>query len=299
MSPDDPAPASGKRSEPDDVAFTVRIPRWLVALVVALLSHLAFWRGAALLPEPKPPPQRIAITLQQPPPPAAPTAAESAPAPPARRRAPPPAPSPIVPALPPSDAPPEERVRVPIAERASTTEPPAPAPPARWKEGLLDALAASAPKRPRVPTALAPSAGTLGKVAASDPRLHDEATEQRLQTDFGPFFRRTIEQLRAAWRPDDVIARADFRTTCGHEPRTTYAVAIIDKRGRIVDVDLRRSSGCASLDEEAVATFLRVGEFPYPPSQMFVTPDGAPADTARYPVRFIVTFDGRRQIEWR
>jgi hypothetical protein len=62
---------------------------------------------------------------------------------------------------------------------------------------------------------------------------------------------------------------------------------------------VKRESGCPALDDEAVAAFKRVARFPHPPTGIFFLPDGTPTDTARYPVRFIVTFDGGLQLDWR
>ena len=86
--------------------------------------------------------------------------------------------------------------------------------------------------------------------------------------------------------------------TCALPICTTYAVAVLDKQGNVVDVDLKTPSGCPALDDEAVAAFKRVAQFPHPPDGIFVSPDGTPTETARYPVRFIVTFDGGFQLHW-
>ena len=85
---------------------------------------------------------------------------------------------------------------------------------------------------------------------------------------------------------------------CGRKTRTTKAVAIINTEGTVVDVEMVDESGCAALDTEAVAAFKRVAQFPYPPKGLFVNPDGTPALTARYPVRFIVSFDGGLRLDW-
>jgi hypothetical protein len=37
---------------------------------------------------------------------------------------------------------------------------------------------------------------------------------------------------------------------------------------------------------------------PHPPKGLFVNPDGTPALTARYSVRFIVSFDGGLRLDW-
>lgn len=295
-------------SSPDDedVRITLRVPMRSTAIALALLLHVLAYVGAELLPEPKKPPQRVELSLRPstPPPsasaPPAPSAPPETPRPPTKRRAaPPPSTAPVAPELPPSDAPPENRAQLPVVEPS-----PAPAPPPQpstWAERVKEQLAATTPKAHRAPTGvLAPSAGTVERVAAADPRLHDEATEQRLQQDFGPFFRRGIELLRGHWHPDEVLAltERDPARRCGGRMRTTYAVAVLDREGDVVDVDLRRGSGCPELDVEAVAAFKRAARFPFPPEGMFVGPDGAPTTTARFPVRFIVTFDGGLRIEW-
>ena len=147
---------------------------------------------------------------------------------------------------------------------------------------------------------LMPTFATLDRVAAADPRMHDEETEQRMMADDGTFFRRGLEALRGNWHPEDVLnakGRAAARR-CGRQMRTTYAVAVIDKLGNVIDVDLKTPSGCTDLDEEAIAAFIRVAQFPHPPAGIFVGPDGTPRETARYPVRFIVTFDGALHLDW-
>ena len=287
----------------DDTTLTLRAPRSVVASVLALVAHTLVVGLLTLLPEREKPPQPISITLQQsspPPPPAtSPSPSLSPPPPSSKQRSPKRAPrtSPVVPELPPS--PPKDRAQLPIVEKAPTPAPP-PAREQTWEERVRDSLATPAPK---IPTGvLAPSLATLDRVAASDARLFDEKTEQRLQEDFGTFFRRGIEALRGQWHPDEVLSRGDPRDAsklCGKQTRTTYAVAVIDRSGNVVDVDMRRSSECPQLDEEAIAAFLRVAQFPHPPSGLFVDSDGVQVATARYPVRFIVSFDGGLRLDWR
>ena len=185
---------------------------------------------------------------------------------------------------------------LPVVEEAPT---PAPTPsPAAWKDRLLASLAANAPKAPV--GALAPSLSTLERVAFDDARLHDDENEARLQTDYGPFFRRGIEALRGHWHPDDALRADRFASVkrCSNKTRTTFAIAVINRSGDVIDVELRNPSGCPELDEEAVAAFRRVAMFPNPPEGLFVNPNGTPAATARYPVRFVVSFDGRLRLDW-
>jgi TonB family protein len=294
----------------DDNTLTLRVPRGVVAVALALVVHVLVVALATSLPTPKKAPERIAITLQQssPPPPSAspqPAPAAPAPLPPARPKPKKPAPttSPVVPELAPSESPPENRAQLPEVEKAPEPLEPmeAPAPEPTWEERVRESLALEPP--PPAPTGvLAPSFDTLERVAANDARLHDEQNERRLQEDYGTFFRRGIEALRSQWHPDDVLAVADRRDPtklCGKQNRTTWAVAVIDRKGNVVDVDMKKPSGCPQLDEEAIAAFLRVAQFPNPPSGLFVNPDMTPAKTARYPVRFIVTFDGSVRLEWR
>ena len=206
--------------------------------------------------------------------------------------------------LPPSREPPPTRVELPLPEplpEPSSEPSPEPAAPETWEEQLERQLAATRPRR-RAPTGvLAPSLSTLSRVAGADPRLHDERTEQRLMEDYGTFFRRGLEALRGHWRPAEVLrdTERDPARRCGREDRMTYAVAIIDHDGKVLDVDLRTPSGCPELDEEAVAAFKRVASFPHPPKGIFVGPDGTEMETARYPVRFLVTFNGGFQLDWR
>ncbi len=288
----------------DDVALTLRVSRSAVATAIAVVAHVVVCVVVARLPDPKPLPKRIAITLQAPPPPPPPSMSpDPAPRPPPpgekTKKSPPkqapPETSPVAPELPPSEHPPENRAQLPVVETSPT---PAPPPKTTWQERLAESLAPTAPK---VPTGvLAPSFSTLNRVAQNDARLHDEETEARLQTDHGPFFRRGIEALRSNWHPDEVLRSAgrDPTKLCGKQTRTTYAVAVIDRAGNVVDIEVKKPSGCTPLDEEAVGAFLRVAQFPNPPAGLFVDNEGEPTKTARYPVRFIVSFDGRLQLDW-
>ena len=163
-------------------------------------------------------------------------------------------------------------------------------------------LKATRPKVQRGLTGpLAPSFSTLNGVAAADPRQHDEENERRLVADNGVFFRRGLEALRGHWHPDEVLNAPGHEAAkrCGREARTTFAVAVLNKQGDVVDVDLKTPSGCPELDAEAIAAFKRVAQFPHPPAGIFTAPDGTPTETARYPVRFIVTFGGGLQLDWR
>ncbi|MBM4282205.1 MAG: energy transducer TonB [Deltaproteobacteria bacterium] len=293
----------------DDEFVTLRLSRRAVAFVYAAVLHAALLALVALLPEPPRREQRVEVTVRRPPPPTPPAASSPRPARPAsppRASPTPPAPlpvSPVVPVLPPSLAPPDNAAVLPLVERAPDPRQPLPppvptAPPSSWRERLLSSLAT--PPRPR-DDVLPPSFKTLDRVVAADARLHDDKNEERLVFDYGPFFRRGLEALRATWHPDDVLRadRDDEVRRCARETRTTLAVAVIDRAGNVVDVELKRPSGCAGLDGEALAAFRRVARFPHPPPGLFVDGVGAPSDTARLPVRFIVSFDGSVQLDWR
>jgi TonB family protein len=291
----------------DDNALTLRAPRSVVAFVVAVVGHVIACTLLTLLPEPKPDPERISITVHKPPPPKPPaTSPEPSRAPPpprARPSRPPttttPQTSPVRPELPPSQSPPENRAQLPIVEASPDPAPPPAPAPTTWRERLLQSLSTTAPKAPT--GVLAPSLLTLQRVADNDARLHDEENEQRLMADFGPFFRRGIEALRGQWHPEEILQEDAHRETrrCARETRTTFAVAVIDKAGTVVDVELKNPSGCPQLDDEAMGAFRRVARFPHPPEGLFVLPDGTPSATARWPVRFIVSFDGGLRLDWR
>ena len=294
--------------DPDDTTLTLRFSRRVIAAVVAVLAHVVVIAAVRQLPEPQPKPKRIEVTLQAPPPP--PPEATSpepppkkAPPPPSTTKPqktttpPPPSTSPVVPELPPSESPPENRAQLPVAERSLE---PAPPPTGSWRDRLRDSLKApSAPSAPQGP--LAPSFRTLDKVAMSDAKLFDEQTEKRIAANFGPFFRRGIEALRGNWHPERVLRTLgdDPTALCGRERRETFAVAVLDKQGSVVDVEIKNPSGCPQLDVEAVAAFKRAAKFPFPPAGLFFAPDGTPTETTRYPVRFIVTFDGGFSLDWR
>lgn len=284
----------------DDGNLTLRAPRLTVSFVVALLGHVVFFGGLMLLPDPKRPNEPLSVTITQsaPPPPSSSTVGSPSPSPPRVLKQPAPRTAPVLPVLPPSQTPPEHRALLPVVEFSPAPAPP-PTPAAQtWQGRLLSSLAATAPQ---VPTGiLAPSFQTLDRVAANDARLHDEENEARIQADYGPFFRRGIEALRARWHPDEVLHSNKLADTrrCARQTRITFAVAVIDRDGNILDVELKNPSGCPELDDEAVDAFRRVAQFPHPPGGLFVLPDGTPASTARYPVRFIVTFDGGLRLDW-
>lgn len=297
----------------DAPAITLRISRRalgaLSALVTAFLLHVTVLGSVSLLPEPKPKPKRVEMTVVKKPPPPPPPAMSPEPPPPpppppprAKEKkqpeaAPPPSTSPVAPELPPSESPPENRARLPVVEVSPT---PAPPPQPGWKNRLRDAL--GPPPKVTSPTGpLAPSFRTLDRVALSDAKLFDEQTERRIQQQFGPFLQRGIDALRGNWHPDDVLATGgrDPSKLCGKQTRTTYAVAVLNKQGTVVDVDLKNPSGCPQLDTEAIAAFMRVAIFPHPPENMFIAPDGTPTETTRFPVRFIVSFDGGVSLDWR
>lgn len=294
-------------SDDDGSSVTLRLPRSFVAACAAALAHLVVLFVISQLPDPTPPPKRISVTIQKKPPPPPPEEAMSPkkPTPPpktspkkkATEAAPPPSTSPVLPELPPSENPPENRAQLPVAEKSDTPAPPPK--PSSWRDHLLSSLAETTPQAPT--GVLAPSFSNLASVANNDSRLHDDENEARLQENFGPFFRRGIEALRSQWHPDDALRMAnpeDPTRLCGRSLRTTRAIAIINKAGKVIDVELKESSGCLALDNEAVSAFKRVGNFPHPPSGLFVLPDGSPAETARMPVRFIVSFNGGFRLDW-
>lgn len=312
MPPGDPsndsedAPARGRTgfivADDDARTITLRVPRLGPSLLLAFVAHGLFGLVVDRLPTPKKKPTPIQVTMRTPPP-ELPAMSPRPPPPPAKKTAkkttssPPPLTSPVLPALPPSEKPPENRAILPVVEKSP--EPAPPPAPSGWKDRLLQSLAV---KTPPAPTGvLTQSLASLSQVVDNDPRMHDDDNERRLQENHGPFFRRGIEALRRTWHPDDALRtldRGDPTRLCGRKTRTTKAVAIIDTEGTVVDVEVVDESGCAALDTEAVAAFKRVARFPYPPKGLFVNHDGTPAPTARYPVRFIVSFDGGLRLDW-
>jgi TonB family protein len=300
-----------ERDNSDEDTLTLRLPRSSLAVLAALVVHVLLGLFAKNLPEPKRAPERIELALTQRPASPKPNGAPppSAPEPPKKskprreRTAPPPPQSPAVPVLPPSENPPENRAQLPMAERSDeVVAQPEPAPPTAWKDRLFAQLASTRPKPAALPTGpLMPSVSTLDKVADADPRMHDEETEARMAQDFGLFMRRGLEALRANWHPQEVLDETERDPTkrCGKKDRMTFAVAVIDKQGNVLDVELKNPSGCPDLDVEAMAAFHRVANFPNPPSGLFIGPDGSELKTARYPVRFLVYFDGGLRLDWR
>jgi TonB family protein len=299
--------------------LTLRVRSSHVALILAVALHVLLVGVINELPLPPPPPEEpLEFTLTPasapPPPPSASAAPEEAKQPRSRRRprpapptpvkereepAAPPAISPVAPELPPSAEPPEHRAQLPVVELAPEPVPPPKEP--TWEEELKAQLRRTTPRlAPRPAGDLAPSAGTIHRVAANDPRMHDEETEQRLMVDHGAFFRRGLESLRGNWHPNEVLRRNryDRRRRCSARTRTTFAVAVLDRTGNVVEVELKDPSGCDDLDDEAVAAFKRAAKFPRPPRGIFKAPDGTELETARFPVHFIVTFDGGLRLHW-
>ena len=307
--PNDPegAPARGGTgfvvADDDARTITLRVPRLGPGLLLALIAHVLVGLFVAQLPTPKKKPTPIQVTMRTPPPEPPAMSPLPPPPPPAKKpmkkttSSPPPQTSPVLPALPPSEKPPENRAILPVAEKSP--EPAPPPAPSLWRDRLMQSLAV---KTPPVPSGvLTQSSASLAQVVNNDPRMHDDDNERRLQENHGPFFRRGIEALRRTWHPDDALRtldRGDPTRLCGRKTRTTKAVAIINTEGTVVDVEIVDESGCAVLDTEAVAAFKRVAQFPNPPRGLFVNPDGTPALTARYPVRFIVSFDGGLRLDW-
>jgi TonB family protein len=294
----------------DDERVTIRVPRPAIAFLVALVVHAIFAFVASRLPVVKPVEKPIEVTLNSvtpPPKSSSPSAPQAKPKPkPAQspRVAPKeqkvaeaaPAPTtPVVPEIEPDDD--KNRAELPVAEPS-----PEPPKPQTWADKLKAQLASTRPRpAPMLSGALAPSFAALDRVAANDPRMHDDENERRIMEDFGSFFRRGLEALRSNWHPDEVLdeTERDPHRRCGHSDRMTQAVAVLDKSGHVVDVELKKESGCPDLDAEAVRAFKRVAMFPHPPAGLFKAPDGTPTETTRYPVRFIVTFDGGIRLDWR
>jgi TonB family protein len=305
------APARGRfgfvgHDDDDRRTITLRIPRLGPGLLLALIAHGLLGLFVAQLPTPKKKPTPIQVTMRTPPPepPAmSPRPRPPPPPPPAKKTAKkttsslPPQTSPVLPELPPSEKPPENRAILPVAEKSP--EPAPPPEPSGWRDRLMQSLAVKAPP---VPTGvLTQSVASLAQVVNNDPRLHDDENERRLQEDHGPFIRRSVEALRRSWFPEDALRtldRGDPTRLCGRKTRTTKAVAIIDTAGTVLDVEIVEESGCAALDTEAVAAIKRVAQFPYPPRVGFVNPDGTPALTARFPMRFTFGFDGGLRLDW-
>ena len=290
------------REDDDDSGVTLRLPRSGVAAVVAVCAHVVALLVIQTLPEPKKPEERIEMTVQsqspkKPPPP---PSSSPPPTPPKKKTTksslPPPTTSPVQPVLPPQETPSETRAVLPPTE--TSPEPAPPPQPSSWRSSLLSSLAETTPKT-TVPTGvLAPSFRTLQAVANNDMRLHDDEREAEIAENFGPFFRRGIEALRRTWHPEDALLDPEVRKRCQTTLRTTQAVATLDRDGTIVDVEVKRGSGCPELDAEAVKAWRLVAQLPHPPKGLFVLPDGTPTDTARMPVRFIVSFDGGLRLTY-
>ena len=282
----------------EDNTLTVRAPRGSVALVAAVCVHLIALVVIQRLPEPKKPEQRIEMTVTQqspkkpPPPTTTPPPKKTT----KKQQQPPPSTSPVQPELPPSEKPPENRAILPPTEKSPDPAPPPQ--PSAWKQSLLSSLAETTPHTMPPTGVLKPSFRTLQTVANNDMRLHDDEAEAEIAENFGPFFRRGIEALRRTWHPEDPLMDPDVRRRCQTTLRTTQAVATLDRSGKILDVEVKRGSGCPELDAEAVKAWRLVAELPHPPKGLFVLPDGTPSETARMPVRFIVSFDGGLRLTY-
>src|SRR5688500_1407122 len=116
----------------DDNTLTLRAPRGGVAFGVAVAAHVVALLIIQALPEPKKPEQRIQMTVQSkpPPPPTSPVPPSATPPPPkekqkqTKKTPTPPQTSPVVPELPPSLNPPENRAQLPVVEQSPEPAPP-------------------------------------------------------------------------------------------------------------------------------------------------------------------------------
>ena len=100
------------------------------------------------------------------------------------------------------------------------------------------------------------------------------------------FFNRVMGALYQHWRANEAHRAHDpSGKVYGIRDRRTIIAVVLDRSGRLVDVQVKVSSGAPHLDDEAVAAFRRAQPFPNPPSELR-DPDGH----IRFPMGFRLEF---------
>lgn len=100
----------------------------------------------------------------------------------------------------------------------------------------------------------------------------EEGTQSLLNTDrfrFASFFNRMRDQVAQHWDPNGVMARVDADgRTYGRRTRTTLLHIRLTPKGAIEKIMVRRESGIAELDKEAIRAFHQAAPFVNPPDEM-------------------------------
>lgn len=90
-----------------------------------------------------------------------------------------------------------------------------------------------------------------------------------------PFFNRIKTQIGQVWAPNRQIARFDPQgVLLGQKDRVTVLSVTIDPEGKLKGLQIANSSGVVYLDEEAERAFRKAAPFPFPPKDLFNTPEG-------------------------
>ena len=193
---------------------------------------------------------------------------------------PPPAPAPALPAVPPPPPPPltyresgpDERTVAPPPAETTAPEEAAPPPGAPTEE---QPLPAAPPEKPTVP-AETPKPKPKREVARLEPPKREAETPRgphlapTLQFKVAPGERLEtgdpyLNQLRAAVERHRIYPRVVGQFGLPVEGTATYLM-VLDRSGRLLGMQLQRSSGTAGIDE-AAATMLRESQpFPPPPA---------------------------------
>jgi TonB family protein len=122
--------------------------------------------------------------------------------------------------------------------------------------------------------ALMPSQAVMDRVIGAAPndslREVDEGDGTFLNTrewKYASFFNRVKQSVGLHWNPNMQLQRRDpTGGTYSGRDRFTLLQVVLDERGQVTEVTVKKSSGLDFLDMEAIASFQKAQPFPNPPS---------------------------------
>lgn len=155
-----------------------------------------------------------------------------------------------------------------------------------------DSAAAGSPQKKQVN--LFPNVGVLAEIsgAPANDDLHEleEGAGTFLNSrkfKYASFFNRLKQGVSREWKWYQEYRRRDpTGNVYGRQTRITVVNVTLDAKGKLTDIEIKRSSGLDFLDKEAVAAFQRAEPFPNPPSGL-VRGGGV-----QFPFGFRIEFSG-------
>jgi TonB family protein len=122
--------------------------------------------------------------------------------------------------------------------------------------------------------ALMPSQAVMDKVIGAAPndslREVEEGDGTFLNTrewKYASFFNRVKQSVGLHWNPNMQLQRRDpTGGTYSGRDRFTLLAVVLDERGQVTEVTVKKSSGLDFLDMEAISSFQKAQPFPNPPS---------------------------------